>query len=89
MLFRSSSDATRFLPDGNDALIPPFVSIPGLGESAAQDLQHCREQQEDFLSVEEIASACPKVSRSHIEALKELGAFGNLPDSAQVSLFDF
>ena len=85
----ASSDATRFLPDGNDALIPPFVSIPSLGESAAQDLQHCREQQEDFLSVEEIASACPKVSQSHIEALKELGAFGNLPDSAQVSLFDF
>ncbi len=85
----AASDATRFLPDGENALIPPFVSIPGLGESAAQDLQNCREQHEDFLSVEEIASACPKVSQSHIEVLKELGAFGNLPDSAQVSLFDF
>jgi DNA polymerase-3 subunit alpha (Gram-positive type) len=41
----------------------------------------------EFLSVEEVASACPKVSKTHIQMLKEAGAFGTLPDTSQVSLF--
>ena len=65
---------------------PPFVAIPGLGESAAEDLVRGREGK-TFLSVEEISAACPKVSKTHIQMLKEIGAFGNLPDTSQVSLF--
>ena len=40
-----------------------------------------------FLSVEEVAAACPKVSKTHIQMLKEAGAFGDLPDTSQVSFF--
>ena len=79
------SHATKFLiEDGK--LRPPFVAISGLGESAAWNLMEGREGK-DFLSIEEVALACPKVSKTHIQMLKESGAFGNLPDTSQVSLF--
>ena len=79
------SHATKFLiEDGK--LRPPFVSISGLGESAAWDLMNGREGKH-FISIEEVAAACPKVSKTHIEMLKAAGAFGELPDTSQVSLF--
>ena len=79
------SQATRFeVEDGK--IRPPFVAISGLGENAALDLVRGREGK-TFLSIEEVAAACPKVSKTHIQILKEGGAFGNLPDTSQVSLF--
>ena len=79
------SHATKFLiEDGK--LRPPFVSIPGLGESAAFDLMNGREGKH-FLSMEEVAAACPKVSKTHMQMLKDAGAFGDLPDTSQISLF--
>ena len=85
----AASDATRFLPDGENALIPPFVSIPGLGESAAQDLMSCRDKGKTFLSVVELSAACPNVSQTHLETLRQLGALGSLPATSQITLFDF
>ena len=79
------SHATKFLiVDGK--ILPPFVAISGLGESAAWDIMEGREGKE-FLSIEEFSTACPKVSKTHIQMLKEAGAFGDLPDTSQVSLF--
>ena len=79
------SHATKFLiKDGK--ILPPFVAISGLGESAAWDIMAGREGKE-FLSVEEFSLACPKVSKTHIQMLKEAGAFGSLPDTSQVSFF--
>ncbi len=79
------SHATRFLVK-EGKLLPPFVAISGLGESAALDLMEGR-QGKQFLSIEEVAAACPKVSKTHIQMLKEAGAFGDLPDASQISLF--
>ena len=79
------SHATKFLiQDGK--LLPPFVAISGLGESAAWDIMNGREGK-DFLSIEEFSLACPKVSKTHIQMLKDAGAFGSLPDTSQVSFF--
>ena len=62
------------------------MAISGLGESAARDIVEGRKGKE-FLSVEEFAAACPKVSKSHIESLRQAGAFGDLPDASQITLF--
>ncbi|NCC67706.1 MAG: PolC-type DNA polymerase III, partial [Clostridia bacterium] len=80
------SDATKFVIEGK-CLIPPFVAVSGLGETAANDLMACREGVGRFISVEELASACPKVSKTHIEQLKQLGALGDIPETSQMSLF--
>ena len=79
------SQATRFVVE-DGKIRPPFVAISGLGENAAMDLVRGREGKK-FLSIEEVTDACPKVSKTHIQMLKEGGAFGNLPDTSQVSLF--
>jgi len=79
------SDATKFmLEDGK--LRPPFVAISGLGDSAARDIVDGRKDKQ-FLSIEEFTAACPKVSKTHIQMLKDAGAFGDLPDTSQVCLF--
>ena len=62
------------------------MAVSGLGESAAWDIMDGREGK-TFLSIEEFSMACPKVSKSHIEDLKAAGAFGDLPDNNQMTLF--
>ena len=79
------SDAKKFIVE-DGKLRPPFVAISGLGESAAEDLVHGRVGKQ-FLSIEEVAAACPKVSKTHIQMLKEAGAFGDMPETDQISLF--
>ncbi len=80
------SDAVKFLPkDGK--LLPPFVAISGLGENAAKDIAEGR-RGKTFISIEEFSAACPKVSQTHIETLREAGAFGDMPTTSQVSMFE-
>ena len=79
------SDAVKFKIDGN-RLIPPFVAVSGLGETAARDLAKTRDEME-FISIEDIISFCPKVSRGNVSELKRLGALGDLPDTGQITLF--
>ena len=82
------SHAINFLPDEErNALIPPFTSIAGLGETVGWDIMEKR-QGKSFLSIEEFSLACTKVSGTHLAQLKDAGAFGDLPDSSQFSLFD-
>ena len=80
------SDALKFLPR-EDRLLTPFVAISGLGENAARDIAEGR-RGKTFISIEEFCAACPKVSQTHIEALRAAGAFGDLPMTSQVSMFD-
>ena len=81
------SDSTHFqIEDGK--LRPPFVAISGLGAAAAEDLKKSREGGRKYVSVDDVSDACTKVSKAHIDQLKNLGALGDLPQSRQVSLFD-
>ena len=81
-----ASDALKFIPkDGK--LLPPFVAISGLGENAAKDIAEGRKGKK-FISIEEFSAACPKVSQAHVDALQAAGAFGKLPRTSQVSLFE-
>ena len=80
------SDATHFRIIGDDALLPPFVSVHGLGEAAALATVEQRRGKE-FISIEEFAMTCNKLSKTHIEQLKALGAFAGMAETSQVSLF--
>ena len=82
------SDAAKVLIVDEKTLRPPFVAISGLGETAAVDLMRCRDSGREFISIEELSAACPKVSQTHIEILKSMGALGEMPDSSQITLFD-
>ena len=79
------SDATRFVVC-EKGLIPPFVAVRGLGESAALATVEQRKGKH-FVSVEEFSMCCNKLSKSHIEALRGLGSFAGMPDTSQISLF--
>ena len=79
------SHATKFQVE-EGKLRPPFVAISGLGESAALDIMEGRKGKH-FISVEDFSAACPKVSKTHIQMLRDAGAFGDLPETSQVSLF--
>ena len=79
------SDATHFKITEN-GLLPPFVTVRGLGETAALDTVEKREGK-TFISVEEFATTCNKLSKTHIEELKALGAFAGMADTSQVTLF--
>ncbi|MFI3252960.1 MAG: PolC-type DNA polymerase III [Eubacteriales bacterium] len=84
-LYRSA--ATDFTIDQeNQSLIPPFTSVAGLGDAAAETLVEQREK-EEFISIEDVAVACPKVSKTHIDKLSKAGAFGTMPESSQLSFF--
>ena len=68
-------------------LLPPFISVHGLGEAAALDTVEKRKGK-TFISVEEFSMCCNKLSKTHIEQLKALGAFAGMADTSQVNLFD-
>ena len=82
------SDAIKFQVTEDGRLRPPFVSISGLGETAAWDLARCTEGGKRFISIQELGRACPKVSQSHLEQLKALGALGDMPETSQLSFFE-
>ena len=79
------SDATKFLITEN-GLLPPFTSVRGLGDAAAQDTVEKRAGK-NFVSVEEFAMTCNKLSKTHIEQLRSLGAFAGMSETSQISLF--
>ena len=81
------SKALHFAVDEeHNALRPPFVSVAGLGETAALSLEEVRKGKR-FISIEEVSTACPKLSKTHIGLLKEAGAFGDMPETSQLDLF--
>lgn len=78
------SHATKFLvEDGKMRL--PFVALPGCGEKAAIAVWEAA-QKGDFVSKTDFQIESG-VSKTVIQGLSEVGAFGDMPDNAQLSLF--
>jgi len=79
------SHATDFLlTDGE--ILPPISSLPGVGQQAAEGLARAREAG-PFLSQDDMQRR--KVAKSTVEALKLAGCLNGLPESSQVTLFEF
>lgn len=82
------SDATRFVVDHEkQQLIPPFITIDGLGESAAYSVIEARKNGE-FLSKEDLLRRT-KLNGTNVELLDKLGVLDGMSESDQLSLFDF
>ncbi len=85
------SDAIKFQVV-EDKLLPPFSVIEGMGGIAAEALAvaaHAEtERGEKFLSKDDIRQKA-KVSQTVLDTMAELGLLGGLPESNQLSIFDF
>ena len=68
-------------------LMPALDTIEGLGDRAADAVVLAAEDGE-FLSKDDFRNRT-KVSKTVIELMSDLGLFGDLPESNQMSLFDF
>ncbi len=80
------SHATHFLIE-DDMLLPPLASVPGLGETAAEEIVAARSKS-GFTSKEDLRKR-GKVSQATVDILVELGALDGIPDEEQIGLFGF
>ncbi|MBI5974906.1 PolC-type DNA polymerase III [Staphylococcus sp. H16/1A] len=79
------SEAFDFIIE-DDTLIPPFIAVPGLGENVAKRIVEARKDG-PFLSKEDLNKKAG-VSQKIIDYLDELGSLPDMPDKAQLSIFD-
>ncbi len=68
-------------------LMPSLASIEGMGDKAAEAVEEASKDG-PYLSLDDFRQRT-KVSKTVIDLMQELGLFGNLPQSNQLSLFDF
>ena len=77
--------ATKFqIIDGK--LMPPLSSIEGMGDKAAEAVEMAAEDG-PYLSRDDFRQRT-KVSKTVIDFMADLGMFGDLPETNQLSLFD-
>ncbi len=80
------SHGKKFLEE-NGAIRPPLNTIMGLSDAVADSIIEARKDGE-FISVEDLMKRA-KLGKSMIEKLKEYEVLNDLPDTSQVSLFEF
>ena len=68
-------------------LMPSFASIEGMGDKAAEAVEEASKDG-PYLSLDDFRQRT-KVSKTVIDLMQGLGLFGDLPESNQLSLFDF
>ena len=82
----AKSDGKNFVMDEDDnALIMPFRTLDGLGDSVANKIIEERNIK-PFYSVEDFQLR-GKVNQTTVEKLRTLGIFDGMPESSQLSLF--
>ncbi|HAQ51564.1 MAG TPA: PolC-type DNA polymerase III, partial [Lachnospiraceae bacterium] len=82
-LYKSDS---RYFKVEDGKIRPPFISVDGMGENAADSLMIAA-QNSPFISKEDIKNR-GKVPKTIIETFDRLGVTKGLPESDQISLFD-
>ncbi len=80
------SRASEFYIDGDGEIVPPINSLPGIGQAAAEAFVAARAEG-PFISQDDMVRR--KVSKSMVEQLKLAGCLNDIPETSQVTLFDF
>jgi DNA polymerase-3 subunit alpha (Gram-positive type) len=75
----------RFIPLADMHLLPPLVSLPGLGDTAALHIEEERKAG-PFRSVEDMAKRAG-LNKTVVEKLSQTGALSQLPATDQITLF--
>ena len=81
-LYRSSISDFQLTKEG---LLPPLISLTGLGSAAAESLLTAR-QESKFSSIEDLQNRT-SLSSTVIDVMKEHGSLEGLPERDQLSLF--
>ncbi len=80
------SRAAEFFIDEDGEIVPPINSLPGIGQAAAEAFVAAREGG-PFISQDDMVRR--KVSKSMVEQLKLAGCLNDIPETSQVTLFEF
>ena len=83
------SHAVNFLPDmDKGTLLPPFTSVPGLGEDGGLVHHGAAPGPGSSSPSRSFPPPAPRCPRPIIEQLKAAGALDGLPDTSQITLFE-
>ena len=83
-IYRAQADRFQII-DGK--LMPSLASIDGMGDKAAEGVVEAAAEG-PFLSREDFRNRS-KVSKTLCDLMADMGLLGDLPESNQLSLFDF
>ncbi len=79
------SDPCKFLvKDGK--VLPPYMAVDGVGRTAAESIQTAY-MEKPFVTIDDVRRRT-KLSQTNIDELRKHGLFSDLPESAQISIFD-
>ncbi|MCL1806474.1 MAG: PolC-type DNA polymerase III [Oscillospiraceae bacterium] len=81
-----TAEPKQFIPAGPGRIAVPLMAVPGLGEAAADSIAEARKKG-SFLAEDNILTRCRSVTKAHIEGLRNAGALGGMPETAQTTLF--
>ena len=79
------SKGLTFGVEDDKTLLPAFVTIDGLGETVAMNIEK-EAKKAPFISIEDFQTRC-KVSQTLIDKMTGMGIFKDMPESSQLSLF--
>lgn len=83
------SEPSSFVVDKeHNALIPPFITIDGLGDNNAISVKEARESGGEFYSKEDLLRRT-KLTGTNVQDLSDMGVLDSLNETDQLSLFDF
>lgn len=78
------SQATKFSVV-DEKIMPPFTTIEGLGEAAAESIINARNERA-FSSIDDLAKRT-KLNKTHIAQMREIHILNHLPEDDQLKLF--
>jgi len=80
----AKSSATSFTIE-NGSIRLPLASVASLGDTAASSVVQAREER-PFSSIQDLRDRT-RLTRSHVDTLRDIGALAGLPETDQLSLF--